>query len=222
MREIKTEGIVLRAQTVGEDDLLADFLTLEEGRVTGIARHGRRSQKRFGTVVEVSNIIHFCGRDRGRRLSIEEASLHTPLPSLRKDLKRLLTAFYLIDIIRESILHHHREPEIYFLLKESLLSLNQGAASWGVVDLFQYRFLELSGYQPRLEHCLSCNKKWEEGFSFVYREGGVFCPTCLPIGPHADSFSERLRPKVLGRFLEYQLGHPLRSRKVLTQLALSE
>lgn len=221
MKEIKTEAIVLHSRTIGEDDLLVDFLTPEEGRLTGMARHGRKSQKRFGTVLEVPNIVSLLCQDRGGRVSVQESVLQKPLGMLANDLPHLLAAFYLIDIVREMVQPCYRDPRLYSLLQESLVALDAGLSPRQVVGTFELGFLDLQGYHPRLEECVACGKKWEEEgvFTFVYRDGGIICSACLvPSRGEGSPFSKKKLSVILGRFLEYQTGRPFRSKRVLRSL----
>ncbi len=220
-REVRTEAIVLRARTTGEDDLLVEFLTPGEGRVHGIARHGRKSRKRFGTVLESFNRVRLRYQDAGGLVSLREAALESG-GGLEGDLERLLGGFYLVDLIRASV--HERNPDapLYHLLEEGLLALASGEAVSKVIRRFEFRFLDLLGYKPHLGGCLLCGRSSAETpFFFVFSRGGVFCGGCLPPGVSFEPYSEASAPKVLSRFIEYQLGHPLRSHKFLTDAVFS-
>jgi DNA repair protein RecO (recombination protein O) len=223
-KEVKTEGIILRVRTWGEDDLLVDFLTPHEGRLAGIARHGRKSRKRFGTVLESLNIVSFRYRDRGVFVSLEEAVLERPLVHLAEDLKRLIGAFCLVDLVRESIPEKNPDPRLYFLLKDSLVSLNDSVPVEKTLREFESRLLDLLGYRPHLQSCLGCGREAEKGrnFCFVFRDGGLYCADCLPGGTSFAPYSEAALHPLLLRFLEYQIGRPLKSHKFLTGSAFSD
>lgn len=221
--EIQAEAIVLRSRTSGEDDLLVEFLTPEGGRLTGIARHGRKSRKRFGTVLEALQIVRLRYQDRGGLVSLREAAMEIPLSRLTDDWGRLMPAFYLVDVIRKSI--HERSPDrrLYALLKKSLKDLNEKIPPGRVLLNFEDAFLDLSGYGPSLEKCLRCGKPWQEeqSFYFVFQEGGIFCRDCLPAGAAHERYSPKSFALILPRFIEYQIGRPLQSRKFLTPAPFS-
>jgi len=222
-KEVETEGIVLRSQTTGEDDLLVDFLTPDQGRLRGYARHGRKSRKRFGTVLEPLNILRIRYRDGGKYASLEEAVLERPLNRFRSDLNSAVGAFYLLDLVRETI--HERNPDsrLYTLLRDSLIRLNDGFPLREVLRDFEFRFLDFLGYRPHLAACLACGREQEgDGkFFFVFREGGIFCAACLPRGVPFAPYAEESLHEILSRFLEYQIGRPLKSHKFLTGEAFS-
>lgn len=220
LREIRTEAIVLRSRTSGENDLVVEILTPDYGRLTGIARHGRKSQKRYGTVLECLNIVRvrFQDRERGGRVYLQDAVLQVPLARLQEDRARLMAAFYLIDIIRKSIHGSSPDPRLYLLLRESLEDLNALRQPMQVLERFEGAFLEVSGYSPVLQKCLSCSNPWvkDEKFYFVFLEGGIFCGGCLPPGLAFEPYSPGSYAALLPRFIEFQIGQPLKSRRFLT------
>ena len=54
---IEDEAIVLRAVDFGESDLIAHLLVPEIGRLTVIAKHARKSRKRFPGSLDIFNHI---------------------------------------------------------------------------------------------------------------------------------------------------------------------
>lgn len=225
-REFHSEAIVLRARTVGENDLLVDFLTPGLGRLTGFARHGRKSRKRFGTVLESLNWVRLRGRDAGGLVSLSEASLLRPWMRMDASLPLLTAGFHVIELVRQFAPERNPDVRVFGLLLECLEALDT-AASGDVSALlarFEYRLLDSSGYGPNLKECLSCGRAREKGtkFFFVHREGGLFCSSCLPPGLAFDLFTKESAPSVLSRFIEYQLGHPLKTRKFLSDPAFCE
>lgn len=227
-REVKSEAIILHSRTFLENDLLVDFLTPQFGRLTGIARHGRKSRKRFGTLLESCNVLELRYRATGHFVSLEEATQALPLYHLRESLEQLSTSFYLIDLVRKVIPQGGVEGNLYHLLKRSLSALNQGNSLPQVVTEFERCFLEISGYEPQLTACLACGKKWQsEGhqkdqnnqeFYFVFREGGLFCAECAPSGLPSEPYSVEHLPSLLSHFIEYQMGFTLKSRQFLTEI----
>jgi DNA repair protein RecO (recombination protein O) len=210
---VESEAIVIRSKMYGEDDLLVEFLTLRDGRIWGKARHGRKSRKRFGTVLEPLNILQLRYRDSGNFVFLEEAALERPLSRLRTGLESLSIGFYFLDLIRELVPQRSPDARAFSLLKESLVHLNDNKSPGEIVSEFEHRLLDLCGYSPHLEACIGCQKKWEPAakFFFVFREGGIFCADCLPSQVSFELFSREALSEILPKFIEYQLGRPLRS-----------
>lgn len=220
---MESEALVLRSKTSGENDLWVDFLTPALGRLHGIARHGRKSHKRFGTVLESMNWVRVRGRDAGGWVSLEEAALVKPWLRLDAHLPLLMAAFHAIELVRQLVPERSPDARVFDLLAGCLADLDRatpdGAAA--TVARFEFRILEASGYAPNLRACLSCGRpRTKEGrFFFVFREGGVYCAGCLPLGTPFEPLSRAAWPAILAQFVEYQLGKPLKTRKLLTDKA---
>lgn len=223
MREVRTEAIVLQSRTLGEDDLLVDFFTPDEGRFYGVARHGRKSKKRFGTILEPFNTIEVRFKDGGGAfVFLEEASLPKPLLRLDESLARLSAAFYLVDLIRESIPQRSHDSQLYESFKHAIFELEDLKPVAPILIEFEQRLLELTGYGLDLEKCMTCGREWDraEKFHFVFREGGIFCKTCLPQGTPHVFYSPTSLSSLIPEFIEYQLGRSLRSRRFLNLLGV--
>ncbi|HEX5037181.1 MAG TPA: DNA repair protein RecO [bacterium] len=223
-RELDSEAIVLSARTIGENDVRVDLLTPGFGRLHAVARHGRKSHKRFGTVLETFNWVRVRGRDGGGWASLNEAVLVKPWLKLDAHLARLTAAFHAVELIRQLVPERNPDAKVFQLLTECLSAIDQSPPREVLTPVarFEYRLLDVSGFGPNLTTCLSCGRaraKEEGGFFFVYKEGGLFCAKCLPPGLVFDAFHREAAPEILSRFVEYQLGRPLKTRKFLSDPA---
>ncbi len=217
--ELQTDVIVLWTRAIREDDLVVDFLTPDRGRLVGIARHGLKSRRRFGGVLEPFNFLSIRYQEKSGFVFLNEASITESMIALRDDLKTLLAAFHLVDLTRRALMEHQSDPFLYDLLKRSLMELKAGEACDRVVSQFELRFLEDFGWKPQLEKCLACGAQRVDAskreYYFVYREGGVFCASCCPPHLASDLFSEKSSARVIPRFIEYQLGVSLKSGRFI-------
>ena len=69
MTERQTPAIVLTVREYGEADLMVNFLTPEYGPLTGIAKHARKSRRRFAHCLEpLSRVVFFLSPRPGRVL----------------------------------------------------------------------------------------------------------------------------------------------------------
>ncbi len=220
-RDLRTEAIVLKTRTVGEDDLWVDFLTPRQGRLHGIARHGRKSRKRFGGVLDPLNRIRVRYRDHGNLVALEEASLDTVAHHIDASLPKLSYGFHFLELIRQLVPERNADEKIYKLLRGAIEALDRKSESElrALTAEFEYRLLVLCGLKPQLTECLSCAKSRAENprekFFFFYKEGGLYCADCLPPSAVSDIFTRESAPRVLSRFIEYQLGRPLKTQRFL-------
>ena len=188
-----------------------------------MARHGMKSRRRFGTLLQPFNILRIRYVEKGSPLAfLGEVALEVPLNHLSCDLQRLTTAYYLMELITSSTPEKNPDARLYNFLKESLVTLNDHEAPQEILPHLEYRFLELSGFRPNLSRCPSCGEEWKsEGrYFFAFNAGAIFCSGCLTVGTEAEVFTRASLPWVLSRFIEYQMGLPLKSRKFLTLAGL--
>ena len=91
MTERMTPAIVLTVRDYGEADLVVTFITPGQGRLTGLAKHAKKSQRRFAHCLEpLSRVTLFLSsRARGDLEFLQRGELVRAFASLRRDLPRL-------------------------------------------------------------------------------------------------------------------------------------
>ncbi|MFZ5450135.1 MAG: DNA repair protein RecO [Thermodesulfobacteriota bacterium] len=240
MTERQTPAIVLTVREYGEADLLVTFLTPGYGPLTGIAKHARKSRRRFAHCLEpLSRVVFFLSPNPARDLEfLQKGELVRSFPSLRRDLKRLGAAAVLSEVTGLLAGPPDALQEIFATLEEALVLLEQGAPPDSLLPAFLVHLLSLGGYRPRLHHC-GCGVEPEPPLAFSPSRGGIYCSLCrgeatgplLPLSPGAwkllrlaqdlprDKLSRlRFPPQqrdqslvVLKAFLRYNLGKDLKS-----------
>jgi DNA repair protein RecO (recombination protein O) len=193
MTERQTPAIVLTVRDYGEADLLVTFITPEEGRLTGIAKHGRKSRRRFAHCLEpLSRVVFYFSPRPGRDLEfLQKGELVRSFPSLRRDLPRLGAAAVLAEVAGLLAGPPEAIGEIFATLEEALNLLDQGLPPDSMLPAFLLRLLTLGGYGPRLVQCLRCGQEPAPPLYFSSPQGGVLCGGCragmagplLPLNP---------------------------------------
>ena len=90
MTERQTPAIVLTVREYGEADLMVNFLTPGYGPLTGIAKHARKSRRRFAHCLEpLSRVVFFLSPVPAGTGVSAEGRAGKSFPALRRDLKRL-------------------------------------------------------------------------------------------------------------------------------------
>ncbi len=193
MTERQTPAIVLSVREYGEADLLVDFLTPEQGRLTGIAKHARKSRRRFAHCLEpLGRVVFWLSTKPGRDLEfLQRGELVRAFPSLRRDLPRLGAAAVLAETAGLLAGPPEATAEIFATLEEALDLLDRGLPPDSLLPAFLLRLLTLGGYGPRLGQCLKCGQEPEPPLWFSVPQGGVLCGACrtgapgplLPLSP---------------------------------------
>ena len=158
MTERQTPAIVLTVREYGEADLMVNFLTPGYGPLTGIAKHARKSRRRFAHCLEpLSRVVFFLSPRSGRDLEfLQKGELVKSFPALRRDLKRLGAAAVLAEVAGLLAGPPEAYEEIFAALEEALTLLEQGLPPDSLLPAFLLHLLGLGGYRPRLHHCGVC------------------------------------------------------------------
>ena len=121
-----------------------------EGRVLSfIARYALKSRRRFtGGVLDPGGYIQIEYRSNSLN-RLESAGFLNRFNKIRKDYDRLELCLYMLKIIHKTSLSDaDGEPELFHLLGNSLLALEQSKNLQQLKILFEVRFLFLQGVLP--------------------------------------------------------------------------
>ena len=187
-----TEAIVLRSRIFREADQMVTLLTPHVGKVTGLARHAKKSQKRFGPVLQPFNIleVHYRERAPSSLIFLERASMKIPLIHLGRHFHSIVGAYYCVELMSELVHEHDPNLKKYQLLLETLMRMeliSRGEDAETMASLssllrwYEYRLLTLAGIGPELKRCVKCREDVQGSslYQFVYWEGGAVCPRCM-------------------------------------------
>ena len=170
----KTEAIIISSMNLGEADKLVTFFSLDRGMLKGVAKNARKSFRRFGAGLESFTYcrLHLYERehqelaaDRVRRHH-RTARVHLRRPGPRRG-RRGHAGTGSGDWRRSG----ERNAPAFLLLSHVLHLLDEGEDPLFLLRIFEIRFLSLLGYQPKLDHCLSCGTRSERGDHLSRHEG---------------------------------------------------
>lgn len=176
---IKTKGLILREQTLGESDRLVWVLTQDEGLVRAFARRAKslKDSKNAGTSLLCYSRLTLS---RGREHTyINDAFPEEAFFGLREDLLRLALAQYFCGLASEIVPEGVEAGEILRLILNALHFLATGAREPAFLKpIVEMRMLSLSGYMPDLICCKNCGKYEDDRMLFKYGRGELYCPDC--------------------------------------------
>jgi len=205
---IKTEAIVLGNKALGDSDQLIRLLTLNHGKVTGVAKGGRRAKNRFGSSLIPMSHIHLLMFERrtGGLFEIQDAEIIQSFQELREDLDTIFCGSHFLRWIDAFLPEGEPRSSSFELLHCFLGLLKKGKDFDGLARCFEVRLLDLSGYRPRLDICAECGCVLEKrGVVFSFSEGRGFCDSCCSSG--GPSFS-RLSPGTVASIHQILALHP--------------
>ncbi|MGD9765667.1 MAG: DNA repair protein RecO [Candidatus Binatia bacterium] len=243
-----SRAIVLRWRAYGESDKIATLVTEDFGKLTGIGKGARRSRRRFANSLEPLARVRVYFRARpGAELAFLESCelLASSLPF--SDPSRFAYASYVAELVDRLTMEHEPVRGLYELLAEALEALERGPATAGFLRGYELQLLTRAGFEPLLDRCAHCGQPWagDKPILLSTHHGTLSGADCrrdddptVPIDalllPHLEALKAlpltRCRERALGahaagaaqftgRLLALHLARPLRSLKLIEQLA---
>ena len=146
-RVVLAPGYVLHQTPWRDSSRIYEVLTRDHGRLSLFARGVRGPKARLAGLLQpfAPLLLSYSLRGEAGNLATAEAQpLPSDLPPLSAE--RLLSAFYLSELVMKLTLRHDPQPEIYGHYDRAVLSLRAGAPLARELRLFEKRLLDSLGY----------------------------------------------------------------------------
>jgi DNA repair protein RecO (recombination protein O) len=145
-----TDALILRTYTLGESDRIVVFLTRDRGKKRGVAKHARKSRRRFGAALEPMTCGRVTYRERERRdlVFLEEiAPTRSPLSAV--DGEALGYVGYFAELIDEWAQDNDPSEPLFRLGATTVDAIAAGVPIEPLARYFEFWLLRLQGvYQP--------------------------------------------------------------------------
>ena len=181
MPSIITQAIVLRHADYREHDRMLTLLSPTQGRLEALCRGCKRPQSPLLAASEwfaFGEYVLYAGKGH---MTVTSCNLTESFYPLRTDYDRLKYATYLLSIAEAAAQPGEKAVELFTLLARSLSRLAYGKRDEKAVSAaFLLHFASISGYRPRLSHCVKCGKRLEDAEIRLMdiEAGGLVCPAC--------------------------------------------
>lgn len=179
----RTAGIVLKNAVFGEADLIVTYLTPDKGLMKAFARGPRKTKSRFGSSLEplTYSRISLFGREESNLPKLTQSDIIKPFHSLREEFKCLSNISEILELNLTFLPEKEPGPEIFKLLLNALIKLETDCSNRLYFLYYKIRFLEITGYAPRLDVCGRCgnNTGNSEAHNFYISHGSIICPKCI-------------------------------------------
>lgn len=179
----RTEGIVLKSAVFGEADLIVTYLSRDYGLLKVFAKSPRKTKSRFGSSLEplTYSKISFFGKDNANLPRLTQSDIIRPFHSLRDNLKCLINISEILELGLLFLPEREPNPEVLKLLLNTLLNLESDCSNRLYFLYYKIRFLEITGYTPRLEACGRCGgpKASPRHHNFYMAHGMIICDACI-------------------------------------------
>jgi DNA repair protein RecO (recombination protein O) len=150
MRSFKAEGIVIKRSNYSEADRIVTIFTKQSGKIKVKATGVRRIASRRSPHIEPLNYCIFSlYQGRGMPVLTEVESKEC-FPLLKKDLKRIVLAYHVCELIDGLCAENQENYEVFMLLGRTLRKLSKEENLQVVIYEFELELLRLLGFHTKL------------------------------------------------------------------------
>lgn len=178
--QTKTQGLVIREQTVGESDRLVTLLTADYGLVKAFVRRAKNIKSNNVSATSLFAYSEFTLYRSREAYVVDNAVANEVFFDLRKDINALSLAQYFVQLAYFLCAEEQPAPDTLRLLLNALHLLCKGKKSHKLIkSVVELRILALGGYMPNLLACYRCGTYESEVMYFDVQEGCIYCKDCF-------------------------------------------
>jgi len=182
----RDRAICLRTTDYSETSQVVHFLTRRCGVVRLLAKGTKRPKSKSGGAIDLlsEGDLIFIRSSRGSLGTLVEFSETTSRAAIRKEMTRLNTALYMIELAGAMLAEGDPHPEVFDLLHGAIERLGEeDAPVAAVLAYFQWRLLRRVGLLGEFGRCISCGGKVAASGGrleayFSSSLGGLLCGGC--------------------------------------------
>lgn len=178
--KIRTDGLIIREQNIGEQDRLVTILTRENGLVRAFVKNARNIKSPKGASTRLlcySRFVIFKGRDT---YTVDEAQTQEMFVPLRSDVVKMSLAQYFCELAMYFVAENMQSEMYLRLFLNALYILSKGTRPLGLVKAAtELRLLSIAGYMPDLVCCAECKSYEDENMHFMPKRGILICSECI-------------------------------------------
>lgn len=177
--QLRTDGIVIKEQSIGESDILVTLLTRDRGVISVWAKNAMRARSKLGTATDLLCYSQFELFHNKERYSVNSAEVREIFFGLRSDIEKIALGGYFAQLISMIIPQEEPAEEPLRLLLNALHCLEKDKRPPALIKaVFELRLLALSGFMPDLVGCAQCGNYDSGRFYFSPVQGDMLCDQC--------------------------------------------
>lgn len=176
-----TQGIVLSRTDYRENDRMITLLTPEFGRVDALCRGCRKPKSPLMPAGELFCMGEYVLFSAAGRETVTGCTVIEAFYPLRLDYSRLSYGAMMLSAALKTAQPGEPAQHLFILLARSLRRLSyQDTPADQIGSAFLLHLAAISGFKPRLNHCVRCGRRMGEGENgfLLKEEGGLCCAAC--------------------------------------------
>lgn len=178
----RVEGIVIRSMDYGEGNKIITLCTNTNGKVGILVRGAKKVKSRHAAMTQLFVYGEYVFFKTGQLGTLNQGEIIESHHLLREQLHLTAYASYVAELIDRGLQEEEVGSFLFEQLKACYAALTEGKDPQITVNLFEMKMLQMAGYGPQLDACVSCGRT-EGPFLLSWRLGGTLCLHCK----HRDS-----------------------------------
>lgn len=177
MKIEKVEGIVISETNYSETSKILNIYTKEHG-IIGVVSKGCRSLKSKLRAVSCKltfGYFHIYYKENALSTLIS-VDLIDSLKNTKSDIKKISYVSYIIELTAQVV--KESEEDIFDLLKQSILKIEEGLDPLVITNILEIKLLEVLGVMPQLDCCNVCGNT-NDIVTISVENGGYVCKDCM-------------------------------------------
>lgn len=170
------EGIILNETNYGESSKILNILTKEYGYISVMSKGCRILKSKLRGISMKFIYANFLITYKEKNISIlHEGCVINTLKYIMTDLKKMNYTNYLVEITK-SVLKNTNDIEIFEILRDSLLKINDNFNPSLISNIVEIKLLEYLGVKPNFLTCSLCDSS--DILTFDFNLAGSVCKNC--------------------------------------------
>ena len=178
MGVIKTKGIILAQNNMGDYDKMCTLLTPDLGKIGCAAKGARRPKSTLMSGTQFLCFGDFLIYKGASTYSINSCEPIEIFYNLRLDLDKLTFASKVAKIINDVTDENQNTYRILQLTLNTIYMLSESDKDLEFIySIFKIRLLSILGYRPIIDRCVNCKSKDKIRY-FSFKDNGFKCEDC--------------------------------------------
>ncbi|MDD2434969.1 MAG: DNA repair protein RecO [Bacilli bacterium] len=174
----KVEGIIVTERDYGETSKILNIITKEYGLIGVMAKGSKTIKSPLRSVTGKLTYGYFHIYYKQDKLSIlSSVDIIDHFKNIKKDIEKISYATFLLELT-EQVIKQSGNNEVYYLLINSLIKINEGFDPLVITNILELKLLEYLGVMPIIDKCSICGSTSSIATLSAHR-GGYICNNCL-------------------------------------------
>jgi DNA repair protein RecO (recombination protein O) len=176
-KTIRDSGVVLRTVKLGEADRIVTLLTVNNGKIIGVAKGARKSGSKYSARLETGNVVDFQWITSTKELvRITQTDTVHANRNLRENLDLINATARMLDAVDALCEDHSPHDELAIMTIKALATMNE-MNSTNICGAFLFKLISLEGFGPETSSCPGCSTKDNLEY-FSPGKAAFYCREC--------------------------------------------